>query len=173
MISCRNSFLVKAKLTTFSKLTQWWYLCLQKCCVYTQCCSCVWQYLVLNYVWDIHFLLAVWNPRKMNELSRVHAPTAPNCRKGAVACPEADMHIRNTWCTQTTKIHVKKQQTFTLLVSFPHLQPLTWDPYCTRSERGTVGHSFFQQTLIPVTPKAMNITPKNKKICVGKQQIWQ
>lgn len=43
------------------------------------------------------------------------------------------------------------------------------DPDFTRRDRGTVGHSRCHFRLIAVTPKAMNITPKNKKICLEKK----
>lgn len=46
------------------------------------------------------------------------------------------------------------------------------DPDCTRSERGTVGHSRCHLRLIPVTPKAMKITPRNKKICVERKSKY-
>lgn len=46
------------------------------------------------------------------------------------------------------------------------------DPDFTRSERGTVGHSRCHFRLIAVTPKVMKITPKNKKICLEKNQIY-
>lgn len=41
--------------------------------------------------------------------------------------------------------------------------------HCTWSERGTVGHSCDHRRQIPVTPKVMNITPKNRRICVEKK----
>lgn len=34
----------------------------------------------------LHFALAAWKPLKMIGLNRISAPTAPNCRKGPVAC---------------------------------------------------------------------------------------
>lgn len=46
------------------------------------------------------------------------------------------------------------------------------DPEFTRRERGTVGHSCFHFRLIAVTPEAMNIIPKNRKICSEKSQIY-
>lgn len=45
---------------------------------------------------NIHFSFAMLKPLKTNELSRVNAPTAPNCKKGAVACREADAHSGQT-----------------------------------------------------------------------------
>lgn len=35
---------------------------------------------------DLHFALAAWKPLKMIGLNRINAPTAPNWRKGPVAC---------------------------------------------------------------------------------------
>lgn len=61
--------------------------------------------MLLNYI--IHLSLAVWKPLKTNGLSRVNAPTAPNCKKGPVACQEDDTHVKNT--CERRQVSVKKQ----------------------------------------------------------------
>lgn len=118
------------------------------------CDSC--QCVFLNDFSYIHCFLAVSNARKTKGLSRVNAPTAPNCKKGPMACKDDNMHqIHTIMYTQTNKSHVKNYNN----------RSSQRDPNCTRSERGTVGHSCFHLRLIPASPNAMNVTPKNKKIC--------
>lgn len=161
ILSCRNSFPIKDNWTNgIFKIDSRWYLWLVKCC---------WQCVLLNYI--IHLSLAVWKPLKTNGLSRVNAPTAPNCKKGPVACQEDDTHVKNT--CERRQVSVKKQTIKKPSVSIRHTFKF-WesDPDCTRSERGTVGHSRCHLRLIPVTPKAMKITPRNKKICVERKSKY-
>ena len=57
----------------------------------------------------------MWMPLKTNGLSRVNAPTAPNCKKGPVACREDDMLIKYT---QRNKRHADLKKTATDIYRF-------------------------------------------------------
>lgn len=99
---------------------------------------------------------------KMKGLSRVTAPTAPNCRKGPVAC--------GGWEHSSHKQQQQQQQT--KKVSSPHPHTLSI-PHCTRSERGTVGHSCCHCRLNAATAAPMKITPRTKKNCMeGKHRLY-
>lgn len=92
-------------------------------------------------------------------------------------CMEA---LKEEWAQKSQRSHGAKlqkrsrglrgrwQTLMETLVDTYQTPPTQWrsEGEPTRSERGTVGHSFRHLMLIPVTPKIMNNTPKPNSTCV-------
>lgn len=122
----------------------------------------------------------LFQPKWQLHMREITEETGGDAEKRPTFCFGCVEALKDEWAQKSQRSHGAKlqkrsrglwgrwQTLMETLVDTYQTPPTQWksEGEPTRSDRGTVGHSFRHWMLMPVTPKIMNSTPKPNSTCV-------